>query len=825
MRKKKWLKRIGVVIVLLVAGGLLALIWLAKSRLPMVDGTLTHPSLKASVTVKRDNFGVPHITADEESDAYFTLGYAMGQDRLFQMELLRRLANGQTAEVLGERLVPVDALTRSFQLRPKAVATDAFLKATYPEIYGLMAAFTEGINFRMENESLPFEFAVLDLDGRPFTVVDCLSIGALLPITFADGLRGDPLYSLLEEKLPDHDISELFPGYHRETPVTIMETLEEAQAYLDGQTDAVPAHASTQGRVAGLEDLLAVLNPISELYGPALGSNSWLLAPSRSKSGKALFANDPHIGFTNPSIWYEAQITLPDHDLYGYYLPLVPVALLGQNQHHAWGLTMFANDDVDLYRETFMEGDPSQVLYKSAWVPVQTSEDTIKVRWGKDVPIAMRRTEHGPVVTDLLEALFDYEGPDVSLSWVWQQVDYTDMIAFYQMGRATSYEEFAAAMPLVTSPGINVSYADVDDNIAWWAAGKIPIRPDHVNNKALLEGATGNDEVLGFVPFSENPHLHNPPWGYIATANNKSTVKPVGAVKDLQGYWQPGDRAGRIEELLTSQDKWTLEELKAIQLDSQALAAPQIVATATIALTPALESFSPLESEAFSLLTAWDFRHGTDSAGAAIYQLLCTMIMREALLDEMGETYFTTYGSLADHWNFFKRFTASPDSVYWDNISTSQKETREQIITQAFGEAVRYLESTLGSDPAAWAWGDLHQLEFKHPFGFIPGLSGIFNIGPFPVSGGAQQVNNMLYGAGELNFDVIAGPSTRRLVDFADPTAAHGILPTGNSGNFMSPHYDDQAAMFIEGTYRILNSTPTNVDENLESTLVFESGP
>ena len=377
----------------------------------------------------------------------------------------------------------------------------------------------------------------------------------------------------------------------------------------------------------------------------------------------------------------------------------------------------------------------------------------------------------------------------------------------------------------MTSPGINVSYADADDNIAWWATGKIPVRPDHVNNKALLDGASGNDELIGFVPFSKNPHLKNPPWGYIATANNKSTVKPVGAVKDLQGYWQPGDRAARIEELLTSQATWSLEELKALQVDSKAWAAPGIVAVVTKVLTSENANLSPLESEVLAVIKDWDFKHDTDSAGAAVYQLLCTMIMREALLDEMGDRYFTTYGSLADHWNFFKRFMATPESVYWDNIATSEKETREEIITQAFREAVEYLASAQGKDPGVWAWGDLHQLEFKHPFGFAPGLGGIFNIGPFPVSGGAQQVNNMLYGAGELNFDVIAGPSTRRLIDFADPRAAQGILPTGNSGNFMSSHYDDQAAMFIEGTYRVLNSTPTAVEKNLESTLVFEVAP
>lgn len=819
--RKKWMIGILVAMAIVPVGLLLWLVLLANTRKPLLNGTVIHEGLTADVTVKRDNWGVPHITATSEADAWFALGYVMGQDRLFQMEVMRRLACGETAAVLGSLSLPVDALIRSFQLRPKAEATDALLKTNYPELHKLMEAFVGGINLRQENEALPFEYAVLGMAARPFNVVDCLSIGALLPITFADGLRGDPLNALLQEKLPAHDIDELFPGYHRETPVTIMETLEEARGWLDEQAEAVPPSPQARASAAGLEVLLDLLNPISETYGPALGSNSWVLAPSRSKSGKAILASDPHIGFTNPAIWYEAQISLPDHNLYGYYLPLVPVALLGQNQHHAWGLTMFANDDVDLYRETVNPDDPSQVKYKGEWTPVETREEVIPVRWGDDLTITVRRTPHGPIVTDMLKALFDYQGPDVALSWVWQHVDYTDMVAFYKMGRARSHEEFGAALALITSPGINVTYADADDNIAWWAAGKIPVRPDHVNNKTLLDGASGNDELLGFVPFAENPHLLNPPCGYIATANNKSTVKPVGAVTDLQGYWQPGDRAARIEERIESQPTWSPEELKSLQVDSRAWAAPALVGVATEVLSVDGLSLSPREGEALAALKAWDFRHEVDSSGAAIYQLLCTFIMREALLDEMGEKYFTTYGSLADHWNFFKRFMQTPDSAYWDDITTETKETREAIITEAFRKAVAFLDETQGSAVGEWTWGTLHQLEFKHPFGYLPVLGKLFNIGPFPVSGGAQQINNMLYNAGALNFDVIAGPSTRRLIDFADPDKVFGILPTGNSGNFMSPHYDDQAAMFIAGEYRVLHSTPEAVEENLKSTLVF----
>lgn len=817
---KKWLKRIALTGLLLVFVGIGGLYYLAWSRVPNLDGVVTHPSLAGTVTVVRDNWGVPHITAEDESDAYFALGYVMAQDRLFQMEVMRRLACGRTAEIVGRVSVPLDAIMRSFQLRPKAEETDRFLQENYPDSHALMTAYTKGVNHRLENEPLPFEFAVLGMEGEPFHIVDCLSIGALLPITFADGLRGDPLQSMLQERLPEHDVASLFPGYQQEDPVTVMETLEEARAFL-ADKETTPAAAKAVASASGLEVLLAVLNPISEAFGPALGSNSWVLGPSRTKSGKAILANDPHIGFTNPSIWYEAQITLPDHSLYGYFLPPIPLALLGQNDQHAWGLTMFANDDLDLFVETFNEDDPALVKYKGNWVPVESREETIRVRWGDDVSAELRRTPHGPVITDMLAALLDYDGPDVALHWSWQQTDYTDMVAFYRMGRATSYGDFAEAVALITSPGINVSYADADDNIAWWAAGRIPIRPGHVNNKAMLDGASGHDEWLGYVPFEENPHLKNPPWGYIVTANNKSTVKPVGAVDDLEGYWQPGDRAGRMEAMLAEQERWSAEELKALQVDTRAYAAPKVVPVMVALLEKKQQELGAIEADALAALRAWDYEHPTDSTGGALYQVFCATILREALVDEMGETLFATYGSIADHWNFFKWFMTEEASKFWDDTSTASVETREDIALQAFRDAVSFLVASQGEDVADWNWGRLHELEFKHPFGYLPLLGSVFNIGPFPVSGGAQQVNNMLYNGGGLNFDVIAGPSTRRLVDFAKPNQVYGILPTGNSGNFMSPHYDDQAAMFVAGKYRVLHSTPEAVEEHAVATLVF----
>lgn len=834
MRKVgRWLVRAVVVLVVLavIAGAWLT--YLAKTRMPQLDGSISHPSLTAETRVVRDQWGIPHINAQNEHDAYFALGYSMGQDRLFQMEIVRRLAQGEVAELAGPLAVKVDAIVRTFRLKHKAEETVARLKATQPSVYAAAQAFCDGLNFRQQNEALTFEFAVLGIPAHNFTPVDCLSVGALLPIAFADGMREDPLYSMVKAKLGNTDISQLFPSYSLETPVTVMETMDEAKAYLESRRSAANAHKdgeklseNERGANAALASLQALLDPfvaLSDLMGPAaVGSNSWVVGPSRTKSHKAILCNDPHIPFTNPSVWYEAQMSYPGYTFYGYHLALIPFPLIGHDEHHSWALTMLANDDIDLFQETFDPNDPMKVKFKNEWQDVKVEEETIHVRLGKDHVVPVRVTPHGPVVTDMIAVTGAYQGPPVALSWVWQRTEYTDLFAFYGMARAKTLDEFQQAVSLVTSPGVNVSYADADGNIAWWGAGKIEVRQKGVFHKSILNGADGSAEPLGFVPFEQNPHLINPESGFIATANNKSTVKPVGEIEDLQGYWQPGDRCARIKELIGARNDWDLESLQKVQFDDTAWAAPMVLDNVLPILEAPNADLNPLEKDALALLKKWDHAHGKENAGASVYQYTIDQILHDLVADEMGDTLFAAYTTMADHWNSFKYLIQHDEPVFWDDVTTPEKETRQQVVLKAFKTAVGKLENRLGGAPETWAWGRIHTMEFKHPFGYFPLLGKIFNVGPFPSSGGAQIVNNMLYRAGMQRYDVLAGPSTRRIVDFSQPDHALGILPTGNSGNFMSPNYGDEAQMFMDGKYREIIYTPEQIAKSKAHELVLK---
>lgn len=780
-------------------------VWRSHSGLPDHDTAVRSAKINSEVRVVRDTWGVPHIQAESEPDAYFALGYCMAQDRLFQMEVMRRLACGELAELLGPPVVKIDRIMRAFRLRAKA---DEFVEQSRerstPEMNAAMDAFIAGVNDYVENNTLPWEFAALMISCRPFTVADFVSVAAILPITFADGLRCDPLKSVLKERLPEADVDMIFRGIEK-TPVTIMESLEEAAAF---QRESATLEGETPQAAGGFESAARWLDAIAEyarFAGTHLGSNSWVLSGDKTASGKPILGNDPHIGFTNPCIWYEAHLKYGDVENYGYHLPPIPMALLGHNEDRGWGLTMFSNDDVDMYLEKVNPDNPNQVMYQGKWVECEIIREVIRVRFGRDVVCDVRITPHGPIANDLLGFLLEYEGPPISMCWVWQHVQYTDVDAFYDMSHARDYDRFEAAVRKITSPGLNISYADAAGNIAWWAAGLLPVRPAHVDHKALLEGWTGRDEFTQYLPFESSPHLKNPPGGMIVTANNLCTVKPLGTpplqVPFLQGYFKPSDRAGRIEELLEPRNDWTIEGLRAVQNDVLGYS-PRATAPVLARLARADEALlGPLERQALEHVEDWDFRNEISSVGATVFNYWMDSLLQVIFGDEMTSRQLAMYASLDDSWIVIQDLLVETECPWWDDVTTPERETAARITARALKQACEKIAGDLGDNVDAWQWGKTHTITFTHPFGYLPGLGRLLNIGPFPCPGARETVNNMPV-ASAHQYDVIAGPSTRRLIDFARPDQSLTILPTGNSGHVGHRHYDDQAALFVRGDYR-----------------------
>lgn len=830
MEKKKKIFR-----VVLVAFGVVAIFFAGiriylQMQLPDIDGELRGGAVTDKVTITRDSWGVPHITAKNTHDAYYALGYTVAQDRLFQMELQRRLAKGELAEILGPELLKTDRQFRTYLFRHTAEKMVRDAGKICPESLECFKAFLDGVNYFVETGPLPVEFKMLGIKPEKFTLVDSASFLGYMNYSFMKGIVTDSLATIMKQKYPGIKTEELFPGYTKEEPVTIM----ESQAYHRGGAVKPSGNAAGENRrpegaeyAAGSlpeKDLTLLIKDVmksADMVPVFTGSNSWVIGPSRSKSGGAILANDPHVVYSNPGVWYEAHLKYPGYENYGYYVPLVPFPFMAHNSTRGWAMTMFENDDLDLYAETFKPGDDSTVMYKGNWVKVETLREKVRVKGGKDSELAIRITPHGPVISDFVDG---YSGKPLAMWTTFNQVENPVLDFLYILVYAQDIPHFEKALSMLAAPGFNLSYVDKEGNIAWWAVGRLPIRPAHVNSKLILDGASGRDEYLGFLPFEKNPHLKNPESGIIITANNLSTKNPLGPVRNLEGYWMPSDRAARITELLSSKEKWSLDDIKVVQNDVKAYNGEWIIKT----LTGIIESGSkgkgltPLESSALEILKKWDSVYSEKSVASSIYEHLTYHVLKEGVGDEFGEENFITYGDTPDHWNFFKVFIKDPESRLWDNVNTKDRETREEIVLKAFSTAVSELEKKYGADIKKWTWSEVCKLELVHPIGMKKPFNLVFNIGPFPVPGGYEVVNIFGCDTGKHDYKVKWGPSTRRLIDYADAgSSSLSILPAGNSGNFLSPYYSNQAEMYLRGEYRGVVYTEEQIQEERRHELVM----
>ena len=807
---------------------LLLAVWIYDySRLPDLEGEYVVKGLKGEARIVRDQWGVPHVSAGHGEDAYFAYGYAIAQDRLFQMEMQRRLAKGELAEVLGPKLVKVDRMFRTLMIRKRAVEYLSRPAKIDRDALKLTDAFMAGINHFIKTGPLPVEFAILGFEPGEFTRLDAAVTLGYMAYNFVWGLEADAVYGMVKEALPEGDVSLLFPGYSREKePVSIMETpvgyLEKNAALTPFLPEAAVKTAALlnyekTGTCNELGRLLAVLRAGS-MYAPIPdGSNSWVMGPSRSVTGGAILANDPHVSLSNPGIWYEAHVKYGDVENYGYFIGAIPFPMLAHNSRRGWTVTMFENDDCDLYYETFHPEKKNLVKYRGRWVKVERFTETIRVKGEADQEVTVTVTPHGPVMTDFIDG---YEGKPVSMQWVHLKVDNPMLDAAYKMSVADTIDDFQKAAGLIADPGFNISYADARGNIAWWAVGRLPVYPAHVNTMTILDGASGRDEVLRYLPFSSNPRLKNPPGGIIVTSNNLTTKKPVGPIRQLSGYWCPVDRAARIIELLRTKKKWSIEELKKVQTDVKSWSAPMVIGQLT-AVVKKDDLEGALEKQAYDILAGWDSMNTINSTGATVFHYFTYHLTVKALQDELGEKLCNLYMGLHDHWNFFRFFIGDEKSPFWDDVTTDKAESRKDVMIAAFKGAVLELQDKLGSDPRDWEWGRVHTIEYAHPLGSVKPLNLVFNIGPFPAPGAFRTVSRFKPKFEKHDYLVKSIPSNRRLVDFSNVEGGQLIQPSGNSGNHRSPNYDDQVDMYLAGEYRTINFTPKQVQQNAKKVIVF----
>lgn len=791
------MKRFLIFCAVLLACGALASTWYVQHKLPQRSGTLHLQSLKAAVDVHYDERGVPHIRAQHELDAYRALGFVQAQDRLFQMEIMRRLARGELSEILGEKTVKIDRLFRTLRLYQHAQQYVQNIDMNSAPAQALQA-YLDGINQFQAQGAKPLEFDLLGVTPRPFTMEDTMSIAGYLAYSFAAAFRTEPTLSYIREQLGEEylDIFDLKTPYSGAVPQ--------------------PSHAQLSAADWTQLQSLAQLSQ-DALFAAGLpqfeGSNAWVLSGAKTASGKPLLAGDPHISFSVPAVWYEAHLQTPDFELYGHFQALNPFALLGHNREFGWSMTMFQNDDLDLIALKTNPDNPQQVWQNNEWQTLDSQTQWIAIKDQEPEQLILQHSAYGPIINT---ALGNHSPTTpIAMWWAFLETENPILDAFYALNRANTLDKARQAASQIHAPGLNLVWANAQGDIAWWAAAKMPIRDKSAQPAFILDSQSAASKKYGFYPFTDNPQEENPERGYIVSAN----FLPASPKKiPLPGYYNLSDRGAQlIERLSEPHIKWDTQNSQAVQLDNRTGYAQRVLAPLLADLQEVARGTE--EQKLVKQLAAWLGDYPINSYLPTLFTEFTYQLLQAAMLDELGESVFNNLLHTRIIDSALPLLAATPDSPWWHSHSNAEAQTRQQVVGQAWQATLLHLRTTLGSDPNDWLWGKAHTLTHKHPLGQQSPLDSLLNVGSFAAPGAHEMPNNLSSGYGSAPWPVIYGPSTRRIIDFATPEHALGINPVGQSGVRFDRHYADQARAYIHGQYVQQHLADQDIQQYTQSTL------
>lgn len=770
----KFLKPTTKVVLILLALLIIAAFCYKRYAAPDYQGTKELYGLSDSTSVFFDTHGIPHIYASNEEDAIRALGYVHAQDRLFQMEVLRRIAAGRLSEIFGTKTLKADTFFAGTGIDESSREAVRNIDKRSRE-YQLAQAYLAGINSFMDKGPLPPEFLLLGIKPTHFTLEDVYNVYGYMSFSFAMAHRTDPLLSWIKDNLGEAWLKDLGVGTNLNT-TRIM---------------------SQQGKERFDAIALSISGILDTTPAPSfIGSNSWVVAPQKSATGKVLFANDPHIGYSQPGTWYEAHISVPGYEVYGFYLAGSPFPLLGHNRKYAYGLTMFENDDIDFFRETVIPGDANTYSTPDGIRKFENYNRTIKIKDSADVTLNVRKSVHGPVMNGLIDGL-EGQAP-LSMSWTYLQKPLKLLSAVYGISHASDVNSFRSAVSLIAAPGLNVMYADARGNIGWFASGSLYKVPAGVNTSLILDGASPTDNQREEIPFEQNPSALNPDTNYVYSANNQpSSINGY----EYPGYYLPSDRAARIVSLLEEKKKLSARDMETMLLDNTSDVAVEVVSR----LKPILRNIktNTIERDAINQLTEWKGTHNVNDVAPVIYHRIIDRILRNTFSDELGPERFNALLSTHLVKQILPALILNETSPWWDDSGTPLTESRDQILQKSFREAISSLVDQSGENTKKWKWGAVHTVEYKHPLGSVPIIGALFNVGPFEIAGGSEVIDNQFFAYLDNGlYNVHGGPSTRRLIDFSHIENSLGILPSGQSGNPFSRFYCDQARKYVSGGFR-----------------------
>lgn len=841
---KTFLGTLIIIIPALLALGLLFNNLSEKSFYPS-SGNLAVSGLKQPVKVYFDDYGVPNIFAQNEEDAYFSMGYMHARDRLFQMDLSRRVAEGRLSEIFGAGVMDFDKLFRTIGI---ARFCYAWYQNISPKTKAVLDSYTKGVNKFIETyyRNLPVEFDALNYRPEPWKPENSLMLARLMAWDLNISWYTDYILGELVNKAGIEKTSDIFPDtnitiFKKPEPVAVDTTSAEEDTNVKK-----PKKKRTIDETGSLEYLKDVASLGKDFFtsnesyrkffninASHTGSNSWVVSGDKSAYGKPILANDPHLALQAPSRWYEMYIKGGDIDVRGMSFPGVPGIVIGNNKFISWGMTNLMNDDNDFIILNRDSSDINKYIYNNQSFTLDSIKEKIYIKDSVEIEYYIKTTKIGPVISGLNTRGFaDYPASendplkDKLMTFRWTGYEESDEIScFYKINTSKSWENFKDALKDFNAPAQNFIYADIYGNIGYKAGGKVPIRKTNDNNGYLFP-MNEQLEWTGFVDFEKMPEVYNPKEGYIITANTNpfewmqsyNDPKDTKELKDkfyISYLWEPASRFNRIKEFISNKTIFDFDDFRLLQNSDESPYAREISRYIPAAYKTA-GTTDPNIQWCVERFGNWSGEMDPTQSIGSVYNTFLVYLIKNTYEDELGTDVFNDFLTIQNiPYRSLELILKQEANPWFDNINTSGIETKDEIIRKSLEQAIDFLKTKFSNqDINTWSWGELHKLKIRHPLGMIEALDKTFNIGPYSVGGDQTSPNNTEYSFKEVikegNYNVVVGASMRMIVNMADVEHPYTINSTGQSGQPIHPNYKDQTRMWLFAEYK------NNVTNELE---------
>jgi penicillin amidase len=767
--------------------------------LPQIKGEIQVQELKDTVRVYRGPNGMAHILAENTHDLFFAQGFVQAQDRLWQIELNRRVAAGRLSEIAGKDMLPADRIMRTFGLyRAAQNEWDSY----DDQSRAILTAFCQGVNAlaQKQRHRLPIEFQLLDIPFEPYTELDALAWAKTMALGGAVNWQEEIVRAMLVAQLGVDKTVDLLSNYQ---PFTTPMPLD---------TSAVPKGWN----------ITPALLPLQ--WNISLASNAWVVSENRTRTGSPMLANDTHLPLQIPSFWYETHLSGGGYNVLGLSVAGLPLVMAGHNNHVAWGITYACVDNQDLYYEQLNPNKRGQYRFQENWYDSELVTESIKVK-GQSKPARHETfiTSHGPIISRVIP---ETQRLRRALAFKWSAYETGQMLpVLNQMNLARDADEFKAAALKWCEPALNVIYADTNGKIGYLLAARIPVRKGG-HGQGPFAGWTGSREWIGYLSPDQKPNIQAPPNGFAVSANN--LVTPPEYPHFISWDCVPAFRAARIEQFLNRHETVDAKDIRDLQGDLLSMAAGPFVEAVS-----RVDVQSPQALALIKILMDWDQHMTPDSQGGAVYTTLMHRLLENTLRDELesiADNFFGQGLAFPFSGNLFgihsqvimTELLNDPASPWFNDVTTTAVETMPQIMEKSLLETRAFLIDRLGKNPKNWQWGRLHISRFEHPLAQHRLLKRLLNLGPYPGAGHFSTVKQSGSQPGGNFHRQVLGVSSRFIYDLSDWDQCKGMIVPGQSGQPGSPYYDDQVDFWQNLEYHTLPFTRAAIENKAESVLTLK---